>query len=515
MNTKHLFPLLLLPFLFVACAQASLSPPAATATDPRSATIAPTEPPTAAAGIEPTSTAERLPGSSSTLLRDGEGQNSAWRAIGRLYGSSTCTASFIASSGEPTAPAYALTNGHCIEWQANGVVVLPEAGGELVFNFFIDTQESQISVPVKSVPYSTMQGADIAIIELDATLGELMAQGLQPLSLADRPLVEASDVFVIGAPSSGLPEDESFLRLENCRLAGQVDLIEFNWHFYDTYRTNCQDIFGGSSGSPLFSAQENTIAAIINTTVEGISPCYLGVPCEIGLDGGRPKPGNSYAIPVHGLSRCFDAAGKFSLAADCPLPPGQGLTFDSFSPVGRPPLTWSATLTGRLPYYRYKSGALGKVDCRSTENYSDPIAVSAAPTIDDPLPAQEGFYLLCVLAGPQATLDESWQSPDHPTVMIAQIDTTPPLLEPQVLVRERGDAYQIDLVFEPPELSDYIFKFGPPDLTDCADEAHYERFRRIPPMIEKKDLPARLCVIAFDHAGNPTQPFEQLLSAPQ
>lgn len=382
----------------------------------------------------------------------------------------------------------------------------------MIFNFFVDTQDSQITVPINSVPYSTMQGVDVAIVELAATIGELTAQGLQPLNITETPLAADSDIFVIGAPNSGLLEEEAFLRQEHCRLTGEADLIEFQWHFDDTYRNDCQDIFGGSSGSPLFAAQDNTIAAIINTTVEGLSPCYLGVPCEISAESVDPHPGNSYAIPVHGMANCFDTTGNFALTDSCPLPPVEQLLFDSFSPVGQPPLTWSATLTGTLSYYRYKSGLATAVDCRSDKGYSDPIALNTMAIIDDAIPTEEGFYLLCVVAGPQVEVDESWQSLAHPTVMIAQIDTTPPLLGPQVFIRDMGDARQIELIFQPPELSDYIFKFGDPDITDCADEDGYEQFRRIPPIVENDILPATLCVIAFDHAGNQTEPFEQLLS---
>jgi len=85
--------------------------------------------------------------------------------------------------------------------------------------------------------------------------------------------------------------------------------------------------------------------------------------------------------------------------------------------------------------------------------------------------------------------------------MIAQSDTTPPLLAPQVFVRAMDDAQQVDLIFQPPELSDYIFKFGAPDTINCTDEAGYERFRRIPPIIEKEELPVKLFAFAFDNAG--------------
>ena len=511
MNIKYAFPLLLISFLFVACSQPSVPSPTETAAEAITPTSAPTVAPTMAptAVIEPTPTADSLPnGGASTLLQNGEGQGSAWRGIGRLFGSSSCTASFIATSTNETATAYALTNGHCIEWQANGVVVLPEFGGELIFNYFVDTQAAQINVPISSIPYSTMQGADLAIIELDATIGELTAQGVQPLALADAPLADDREVYVIGIPTSGLPTEEAFLRLESCRLTGRANLIEFQWHFNDTYRTSCQDIFGGSSGSPLFSAEDDVITAVINTTVEGMSPCYLGVPCEITPDGAMPNPGSSYAIPVHGLASCFDEAGEFSLTNECPLPPVEQLAFDSLSPLGQPPLTWATTLTGTLPFYRYKTGAAGVVDCRSAEGYSPTITLADRPLIDDAIPDEEGFYLLCVQAGESAAVGDSWQSLDYPTVTIAQIDITPPQLEPQIAVQETPDFIDVSLIFQPPELSDYLFKIGPAEMTDCAVEEDYFRYRRIPLTIERDDGPIRLCVIGFDNANNATPPLD-------
>jgi hypothetical protein len=192
------------------------------------------------------------------------------------------------------------------------------------------------------------------------------------------------------------------------------------------------------------------------------------VPCEVSLSGATVDPDSSYAIPVNGLAACFDDSGQFALTANCPLPPVEQLAFDSFAPHAQPPLTWSATLTGTLPYYIYKTGKVGEVDCESAENYSTPLLLSENPTIDDGIPSDEGFYFLCVLAGSSATVDDTWQSAEHPTVMIGQIDTTPPLVEPQVVVQDFGDEQLINLGFKPSELSDYIFKIGAPDITTCS-----------------------------------------------
>ncbi len=443
----------------------------------------------------------------STLL---ESQDQ-WRGIGRINLSSTCTAVLVDTGAGETAPAYILTNGHCVEWLANGAITNQKVEGEVLFNYFVDTADAPIAIPLAEIVYSTMQGMDIAIIRLDATLGELAAKKIFPYPIAEVPLDRESRVRVVGAPSSGVMPEEAYLREEICQTKGQVDLLEFNWHFYDHYATSCQDIFGGSSGSPLFAAETNTVFGLVNTTVDGSSACYLGVPCEIGDGQVTVNQNTSYAAPLHGLSACFGEDGIFALSPDCPLPPTAQLTFAETPPLSsQPPLTWSTTLAGDLPYYRYKTGAAGVVDCRSTEGYSSILSLAGHPTIDDAIPDEEGFYLLCVLAGESAALDDTWQHPAYPTVASTQIDTTPPQMEPQLSIREMPEFFDVTLVFDPPELSDYLFKFGPKEDIDCAVQADYARYRRIPLTLERGGGAIRLCVIGFDNANNATEPLDRV-----
>lgn len=443
--------------------------------------------------------------SGSTLLDS----SSSWHGIGRLTINSTCTAVLIDTGGGDNAPAFILTNGHCVEWQANGTITNREIEGQVLFNYFADAPEAALAISLAEVVYSTMQGVDISIIRLDATLGELAAQGILPFPIAGAALEPGSKVRVVGAPSSGLEPEEAYLREEVCQIKQQVDLLEFNWHFYDHYAASCQDIFGGSSGSPLFSADTNTIYGLINTTVEGSSACYLGVPCEISDQGVILNEESSYASPIHGVDACFNEAGEFELSEACPLPPTSQLSFEEtpLSP-SQPPLTWGTTLAGDLPYYRYKTGEAGVVDCRLDEGYSSVFALAENPTIDDAIPSEEGFYLLCLLAGESPSIDTTWQNSDYPTVLSAQIDTTPPQLEPQLNIRELPEFYDVALIFQPPELSDYRYKFGPPETIDCAVEDDYQRYRRIPLTLERGDGPIRLCVIGYDNADNPTPPLD-------
>src|SRR5690606_305117 len=131
--------------------------------------------------------------------------------------------------------------------------------------------------------------------------------------------------------------------------------------------------------------------------------------------------------------------------------------------------TWNATLAGDRPFYRYKIGRAGEVDCRADEGYGAPVALSAAPLIDDPLPPDDGHYLLCVLAGESETVDETWQPVERPTVARVEVDNTPPALEPQLsFMSEPFGGLRFEPIFAPPELSDFRVKFGPAAEVDCA-----------------------------------------------
>ena len=221
---------------------------------------------------------------------------------------------------------------------------------------------------------------------------------MKPFELADEPLALDGAAMVVGAPDTGVADGQGFLWAEECALLGRVNLIEFRWHFDDAYRTTCPDTFGGSPGSPLHSsdpsADAHMIYALINTTVEAGTACYLGVPCEVAADAGvRVNPGHSYATPIDGLGHCFNA-GRFVLAAACPLAPLDQFELDGVPAPSQPPAEWNTTLSGSSAFYRYNVGEVGTVDCRSDTGYSGPIRLA------DALGEAEGFFLLCVLGGP-------------------------------------------------------------------------------------------------------------------
>lgn len=465
----------------------------------------------------------QLAGAFSTLLSNADGANDALAGVGRFDGAANCTGTFLDVGGGADAPAYLITNGHCAQsWDANGVFIdLPAEGWSATFNYFADNPDAHLTVPAARVAYSTMKGRDVAIVELAATVGELQEQGITPLPLA---IAEPDGMFrlrVVGAPDTGMPADLAYLREEQCLATGRANVFEFIWHFDDTFRNSCQDIYGGSSGSPVFDADLHAIVGLMNTTtVGGLTPCGLGSPCEVATDGTTWKPDTSYATPVIGLERCF-AAGVFDPLLDaCPLDKGRQLTISGYptqgtqspliGPDGQPTApTWNATLSGERPYYRYQIGRAGVIDCRDQAGYGPVVALAEQSLIDEPLPLDEGSYLLCVIAGESPRLDATWQPAEWSTVARVQVDNTPPTLRPDLAVLAAGDgAFLFEPIFAVPELVDYLVKFGPLDATECDDRDGYQRYRRIPFSLSASETPARVCVIGLDSAGNEGQPEE-------
>ncbi|MEP7200848.1 MAG: DUF4377 domain-containing protein, partial [Chloroflexota bacterium] len=459
----------------------------------------------------------------SEILTNAHGENNAYLGIGRFKGTATCTGTLIKTAdgaAAKTAPAYILTNGHCAEaWDPNRVIVgdATERSHKMLFNYFQDTREQRITVAVKQIAYATMKGSDLAIVKLDATLGALMAKGIQPFTLAaDKPKLD-TPIDVIAAPQqSSLGED--FLRLTHCTLGAPTNVIERQWHFFDAYRNACAAMRAGSAGAPVLARNGSAIVAVINTTTagsEGATDCDSGRPCEADASGYHVLPDTNYATPVIGLRQCFDASGAFSLSRDgCPLDPGRQLTltpsyFAAVNPTmvsvydDKKHAAWNVTLAGKgLTHYRYKIGPANTVDCRKPDGYGNVIALATASVIADAFPTMEDIYYLCVLAGPNAQVDATWQKPSFASVASVKIDVTPPRRDLAIRVDKADDNFRVDLGLRPPELAAFRAKWGKPDAIHCADPKDYALLRRPELTLNSAEGPYTLCVIAYDDAGN-------------
>lgn len=439
------------------------------------------------------------------LVLNADGSNEQFTGVAMLRGASACTG-FLVDTGVPTAPATLLTNGHCAGIFDSTTVMVDDTSvtTSVVFNAFVDTQEQAIRTQAPAVRWATMRGTDLAVLELDETLGDLQARGVRAYRLAP-PAATGEQITVIGAPVSGVEPEEVFLRRVDCRvLRDATRLLEWRWIWDAAQPNSCRGILGGNSGSPVFDAAGDVVG-IINTTTIGAPPggdCDLGRPCEIGPDGPVQQADTSYAQPVDGVLDCL-VDGRFTLGGACPFEPGDPVTASQVQRYGQSPWTWSADVEApAVDQVVVKVGPIATTDCRSADGYGAP---QAPALFDGPMPDADGTEVLCV-AG---------VGPDGQPVLggagfaLAATDNLPPTAPIELAVNGDDEwGYLVEPIFNPPDLSDYLLSFGPEGTVDCADESAYVPYRRVSITFNPEDLPATMCVIGFDSARNRTDPVE-------
>lgn len=465
----------------------------------------------------------------SVLLANGDGAN-AYSGVVRVQSRATCSGVFLATATEDDArgdeaSAWVATNAHCVDFPGANVVLRDLPGrGTVTFDYFADTQARQRRVPIRRIAYATMKGHDIALVELDARMGELRAAGFAPwrpaltLPRADEPVV------IVGAPLQRDPQ-VAFLRLAACRLEGRAPVVlEYIWHWYDFERTTCADIQPGSSGSPVISRRTGLVVGLVNTTnatAPWYTACQIDSPCEpTGVVATQP-PATSYTTPLVGIDRCFVAGDLDVGAPGCPLDPGGGVALTpsvlgstnpliTSTPVILPRRTWGVRMAG-TSYYRYKVVRLPGGDCRDLRGYGDIRSTAQSPLIDDPLPTRDGFYMLCGIGGESRQWGTGWQSLDVPAVSRVYIDTIPSTVPAPIRIESSAGGYFVLFQTAGNEVAQYTVKYGPAGETTCADDTGYRyqffEFMNVP----RSDRAQVFCAMPYDAAGNRGVPFEAIL----
>lgn len=459
------------------------------------------------------------------LLRNQDGRREAFTGIGRLRTGPVCTAFLLQPApNNASGPVYALTNGHCVVAPSSNRVFhdLPApANSSLTFHFFLDTPTRQRPYGLRNVPYATLKGLDIAVVELDTDWPTLAAAGIKPVPLRAVAAQPDDAVYTVGAPADAVAAEESWLRRSDCTVSAIAQLAEGPWQFHDALRFSCGGIYGGASGSPVFDSRTGEAVAIVNTSTQGQVyssgdfPCFLNNPCELTSPRGDLVLDAGYALPLAGLAGCFDAEGRFALGASgCLLDPGVELEVGNapFASV-RPGTAWNVSLShSTFTHYRYKAGPESTTNCRIDSGYSDPVPLAANPVIESQIGLEDGRYVLCLL-GQGGGLAQQVR---HATYVHTGVDTQPPVLSPQWSVRADRDFYTVQLFFLVPDLSDYRYKFGPDLAVDCDDVSNYNIYRRIPIRVPASASELiRFCVIAGDRNDNFTRPTQILLGENQ
>jgi V8-like Glu-specific endopeptidase len=465
------------------------------------------------------SLSEALDENEAPLLKSTDPGASRFQPVGQLRASSACTATLIAGAHPPSADTRALilTAGHCAShFNTNNVIVdqAAPAGWTYTPAYFTDTQSSHHSFDVARVVYATMKNIDLAVMELDATYGELADEGIHPLPLYATEPLPTTGIEVAHIPIVNVPADEQFMRLSGCYSDTRRPLFEsdFPWFWDETVPTVCKGMTGGSSGSPVVLKDSAEVIGVINTVTDPyFNGCGLNRPCELYGTGAIPREGAAYFIPVDRIARALTADSRLDVSL-LDLGDGVQLTRNSLwstqSKVdggdGEPhPAWWDLTIGAQTEQIRYKAGLAISTDCSDPSGYSDAMDGQNQPLQQLEVPGAEGIYKLCAIGKPAD--GGPWQSAEDATVALHQIDDTPPALTPSIFVLDdsqdywllQGQAYSYEVRADTLKI-----KYGSRDSTDCNDPAGYISNSRPPILLSKSQAPWRFCVKGADLAGN-------------
>jgi len=433
-----------------------------------------------------------------------------YSGVARLDSGLPCTAVLL-DTAVSAAPGYLLTSGRCAPGDGPaGIATDQPASGTAIFG--LAPGRVLVEVPVVRLAYQSRHGTDLAVLELGASLGSLQEHGLRAYPAVSVGAASGQPVSSVAIPVAGVDREDVGLRRGTCRLGPRVDLIEAGWVIDDVHATTCPGPVRGSFGSPLFDGRDHLVGLALTSTAGALpgGACSLGVPCERAAAGVRVVPARGYATSVARLGACF-SAGRFALAGTCPLPrPGLSLglaksTYRSADLAGghRVPVSVRAPLTTRVRIGVAPVSAAPV--CLHTGVYSGRAVAKPAggPPYGLRLPAREGRYLVCAaLPGREAAAAQA----------VLEVDDTPPVRTPVLAVRPHGDGYRIRPVTSPPELTGYRLKVGPVAGTECADPTGYIAFRGQPVQVAGSRLPARVCLLGYDRAGNEAAPWSQDLT---
>ncbi len=457
------------------------------------------------------------------LLKNADGSHNHWRGIGRLS-NGYCTATLLdtqdTSVTGPT-PAYVLTAGHCIE-RTNGNIVTDQAKwGAMDFNLFADATPQ--TYMTKKVAWRSIQGVDMAIVELEVSLQELIQDGIQPLKLAQQTPADETEVLTVTAPFGFFNQDTfmSTLRMAACTLQPSKEVVEGPWVWRNTLMTRCKDIAGGSSGGPILDRYSNEIIGIVGTVnlKDGIEPCRVDAPCT-PVDGTYTAiRGNVYGNPVAFLNECFEQGHLVDKATwSCPLYPvfttvstdrDMPIRYKKLSPQNDGPLetpTWNYRFSIDTDFYRHKTVRTAK-DCEKPHYYSGALSSTDA-FINSQIGTQPGYYFLCIVGVDTTTQKPSLGLMSNALSLPVEILVDTPIAQPALSFR----GLSVKLANNEAPNRTYSYKFGPPNTTDCSKKDQYIAATSLDIQFTGTTLPMKLCTIAHAPSGKTSEPRTDLLS---
>ncbi|PHM67620.1 hypothetical protein Xsto_00183 [Xenorhabdus stockiae] len=441
-----------------------------------------------------------------------------FKTVGKFMGGSHCTATLIAGENTPAkdTPALIVTAGHCVENSSNtNEVIVDQTASEyweFTPDYFIDKKDSLSPIKVDRILYSTMKYEDIAVLQLKATYGDLAQKGYHPLKLKKNLAMEHQPIVLTHIPVNNVDYDSTYLRKSECDITGKAPVLyesSIPWLWSPVFSVNCAGVVGGTSGSPVFEKGKTDVIGILNTTTEpGMNGCGSGRPCTIEDNKGVSAEGASYFIPVDSIANAITKDNKLDLSK-LENNSGNFLERSQFwspwitqSVVDGEKAKWDVVIKegADVKNIRYKVGLISETDCKDATGYGAPISASQKPLENLLVPEGEGIYKLCAIHQNSAG---KWQNAKDASVMLREIDDTPPTTKPTIRYDDHGTGnWFVTIEAQPYELSGMAqVKYGPKATTDCEDKSGYAPLWR-PVNLAKSEAPWRVCAFSHDVAKN-------------
>lgn len=325
-------------------------------------------------------------------LNNKDGRYDYWLGIGQYNspGHGYCT-TFVIDTGStlPSDPVYALTSAHCVN-KENGIMRVDDPiEGSITFNFFNDRSDDYKPLPLKRVVWSSIQGVDLALLELGATQGELQAQGIIPMKLARQAPTDESDILIVHG--AGVTP----LQISACTHSPSSALFEKPWVWRHSVSNQCKGIKPGSSGGPVIIRATNEVYAVVGTRAEDLTP----------LTGYDSTPDANYGSPTSVFNRCFIGGNLNTDPATCELFPTASIKLPadldyhakvSINAAGEPAYpTWGFEVTANTRFIRTKR-TNDQIKCENPEDYSPPFNPESN-RLNVQIGPQTGLNNLCLI----------------------------------------------------------------------------------------------------------------------
>lgn len=482
----------------------------------------------------PSPVAATFPSGFLTLSEIPNHPSSALTGIGRLRTDqgSYCTASLIdtrtSAEAPNNSPAYIITSQRCLNTDSlnnyryrGGTQQSLPIQGTVYFKHFQNTLGRLNEHALKEITWQSDAGSNIAVIELKASLSQLIKEGIKPLKLANVAPLMGTDVITLGIAST------RNLYATQCTQLDSVDIAHHPWVGINLLANQCADLTLGGRGGPVLNKATLELISLVVASNHGSKSsdkCLDGAPCEL-VDGmSRWRPDTHYAHPVSFLNHCF-TQGKF--AADTPECDLYQLPSVSIKPSDYPasrlleklstqplpePDAFTLPVTISTPRYRYKYTHTAQ-ECHSGAHYST-LLESKDATLTFTLNNRLGLHLICIVGIDPASASISSAQMKAATIIAIDRYSATPALPPNV---KTGDLLLYDESYtalwehNSPFFEHYETKFGPYTTTDCSNPEGYEPVMDMDFWLSELLLSEKIDATTYNSIKSGSQPTHRIM----